>query len=152
VRTLRRFATAVAVVTQDGTFELEHEWGGIFTGVVPAHEPGRIPDYRVDVTYRDLAPQRLDDPYRFGPTLGELDLHLIGEGRHETLWTVLGAHVRRFPSVLGDITGVAFAVWAPNAQAVRVIGDFNGWDGSEHAMRSLGSSGVWEIFVPGLGS
>ncbi|KUG52215.1 glycogen branching protein [Kocuria rosea subsp. polaris] len=152
VRTLRRFATAVAVVTQDGTFELEHEWGGIFTGVVPAHEPGRIPDYRVDVTYRDLEPQRMDDPYRFGPTLGELDLHLIGEGRHETLWNVLGAHVRRYPSAMGDITGVAFAVWAPNAQAVRVIGDFNGWDGSEHAMRSLGSSGVWEIFVPGLGS
>ncbi|MEX5270911.1 1,4-alpha-glucan branching protein GlgB [Kocuria sabuli] len=152
VRTLRRFATAVTVVTQDGTFELEHEWGGIFTGVVPAHEPGRIPDYRVDVTYRDLEPQRTDDPYRFAPTLGELDLHLIGEGRHETLWTVLGAHVRRYPSALGEITGVSFAVWAPNAQAVRVIGDFNGWDGSEHAMRSLGSSGVWEIFVPGLGS
>ncbi|MCD1145858.1 1,4-alpha-glucan branching protein GlgB [Kocuria sp. LUK] len=152
VRTLRRFATRVAAVTEDGSHELEHEWGGIFTGVVPAREPGRIPDYRLDVTYRDLEPQRSDDPYRFAPTLGELDLHLIGEGRHETLWTVLGAHVRTYPSVLGDVTGVSFAVWAPNAQAVRVIGDFNGWDGTEHAMRSLGSSGVWEIFVPGIGS
>jgi 1,4-alpha-glucan branching enzyme len=152
VRTLRRFATGVAAVTADGSFELEHEWGGIFTGVVPATEPGRIPDYRLDVTYRGQEPQRCDDPYRFAPTLGELDLHLIGEGRHETLWTVLGAHVQRYPSALGDVTGVSFAVWAPNAQAVRVIGDFNGWDGTEHAMRSLGASGVWELFVPGLES
>ncbi|MFI7482246.1 1,4-alpha-glucan branching protein GlgB [Kocuria sp. M1R5S2] len=152
VRTLRRFATSVSVVTPDGTFELAHEWGGIFAGVVPAHEPGRIPDYRVEVGYRGNDPVRVDDPYRFGPTLGELDLHLIREGRHETLWTALGAHVRRYPSALGDITGVSFAVWAPNAQAVRLIGDFNGWDGTEHAMRSLGSSGVWEIFVPGLGT
>ncbi|MHC5559752.1 1,4-alpha-glucan branching protein GlgB [Kocuria sp. U4B] len=152
VRALRRFATGVAVITEDGRVELEHEWGGIFTGVVPAREPGRIPDYRLEVTYRGLEPQRGDDPYRFAPTLGELDLHLIGEGRHETLWTVLGAHVRRYPSAMGEITGVSFAVWAPNAQAVRVIGDFNGWDGTEHAMRSLGGSGVWEIFVPGLES
>ncbi|RLZ03186.1 1,4-alpha-glucan branching enzyme [Kocuria tytonicola] len=149
IRTLRRFATAVSVRTPDGTFPLEHEWGGIFTGVVPAHDEGRIPDYRVEVEYAGKEPELVDDPYRFAPTLGELDLHLIGEGRHETLWDVLGAHVRRYPSPLGEVTGVSFAVWAPNAQAVRVIGDFNGWDGSEHAMRSLGSSGVWELFVPG---
>ncbi|MDO4919267.1 1,4-alpha-glucan branching protein GlgB [Kocuria sp.] len=152
IRTLRRFATAVSARTPDGTFPLEHEWGGIFTGVVPAHDEGQIPDYRLEVTYAGKAPELVDDPYRFAPTLGDLDLHLIGEGRHETLWTVLGAHVRHYPSPLGDVTGVSFAVWAPNAQAVRVIGDFNGWDGSEHAMRSLGSSGVWELFVPGMKS
>ncbi|GAA2513869.1 hypothetical protein GCM10009859_12150 [Kocuria salsicia] len=152
IRTLRRFATQVSVRTPNGTFPLEHEWGGIFTGVVPAHDEGQIPDYRVDVTYAGKDQEEVDDPYRFAPTLGELDLHLIGEGRHETLWTVLGAHVQHYPSPLGDVSGVSFAVWAPNAQAVRVIGDFNGWDGSEQAMRSLGSSGVWELFVPGMKS
>jgi 1,4-alpha-glucan branching enzyme len=79
--------------------------------------------------------------------LGEVDLHLIGEGRHERLWDVLGAHVRS----AGDVTGTAFAVWAPNARGVRVVGDFNDWNGQSHEMRSLGSSGVWELFVPGAG-
>ena len=87
------------------------------------------------------------------PTLGEVDLHLIGEGRHERLWSVLGAHVHSFPSVQGEITGTSFAVWAPNARGVRVSGDFNRWDSSSHPMRMLlGSSGVWELFVPGVGS
>ena len=62
---------------------------------------------------------------------------------------MLGAHVQHYKSSLGDVDGVSFAVWAPNAQAVRVKGDFNGWDGREHSMRSLGSSGVWELFIPG---
>ncbi|RZI85227.1 MAG: 1,4-alpha-glucan branching protein GlgB, partial [Microbacterium sp.] len=86
--------------------------------------------------------------YRHLPTVGEMDLHLIREGRHEELWRILGSHVRRFTGAVG----VSFAVWAPNARAVRVVGDFNGWDGQSHAMRSLGSSGVWELFVPGLGA
>src|SRR5690606_13689266 len=73
------------------------------------------------------------------------------EGRHEQLWTVLGAHVRRYPSPTGEVVGTSFAVWAPNARAVRVIGDFNGWDGSGTAMRSLGDSGIWELFVPHVG-
>jgi 1,4-alpha-glucan branching enzyme len=87
-----------------------------------------------------------DDPYRYLPTLGEMDLYLIGEGRHEQLWQVLGAHVSE------ESGGTAFAVWAPSAQGVRVIGDFNHWDGRAHPMRSLGSSGVWELFVPGVGA
>ena len=90
-----------------------------------------------------------DDPYRFLPTLGEVDLHLIGEGRHEQLWEVLGAHVR---TTHQGVTGVAFAVWAPNARGVRVIGDFNDWDGASHPMRSLGGTGVWELFIPGIGA
>jgi 1,4-alpha-glucan branching enzyme len=84
-----------------------------------------------------------DDPYRHLPSLGEMDLHLIAEGRHEKLWRVLGARFHR------DAGGASFAVWAPNARGVRVIGDFNHWDGRPHPMRSLGSSGVWELFVPG---
>ena len=87
-----------------------------------------------------------DDPYRYLPTLGEFDLYLIGEGRHEQLWHVLGAHVRE----VGQATGTSFAVWAPNARGVRVIGDFNYWDGRAYPMRSLGGSGVWELFVPGV--
>ncbi len=78
---------------------------------------------------------------------GELDLHLFGEGRHEKLWQMLGAHVRS----LDGVSGTAFAVWAPNARAVRVVGDFNQWDGRVNPMHSLGSSGVWEAFVPGVG-
>ncbi len=92
-----------------------------------------------------------DDPYRFLPTLGDIDLHLIGEGRHEQLWEVLGAHVRAYQTSLGVVSGVSFAVWAPNAQGVRVTGDFNYWDGTAHPMRSLGSTGIWELYIPNIG-
>lgn len=88
-----------------------------------------------------------DDPYRFGPVLGELDEHLIGEGAHRRLWDVLGAHVITHEGV----QGTHFAVWAPNARRVSVVGDFNGWDGRTHVMRGRGQTGVWEIFVPGIG-
>ncbi|KNC18334.1 glycogen branching protein [Arthrobacter sp. RIT-PI-e] len=151
VRTLRPLARTVVVVTGDGRTELTHEHNGIWVGALPAASPGHVPDYRLEVTYEG-DPITVDDPYRFLPTLGEIDMHLIGEGRHETLWTALGAHVRHYSSVLGDIEGVSFAVWAPKARAVRLLGDFNGWDGRVHAMRVLGSSGIWEIFVPGAGA
>jgi 1,4-alpha-glucan branching enzyme len=83
-------------------------------------------------------------------TLGELDLHLIGEGRHERLWEVLGAHPRTLGGEHGAVDGVSFAVWAPNAQGVQVCGDFNDWNGWAYPMRPLGGSGVWELFVPGV--
>jgi len=82
----------------------------------------------------------------FSPTLGELDLHLFGEGRHERIYEKLGAHVLTHEGT----RGVGFAVWAPNAESVSVVGDFNEWKGASHKMRSLGSSGVWELFIPGL--
>ncbi|WP_035763993.1 phosphotransferase, partial [Arthrobacter sp. H20] len=148
IRTLRRLAERVTAVTGSGRTELEHEHNGIWVGTVDTETAGHVPDYRLEVTY-DGEPQIVDDPYRFLPTLGEIDMHLLAEGRHETLWTALGAHVRHYTSVLGDINGVSFSVWAPNAQAVRVKADFNGWDGSVNAMRSLGASGFWEIFIPG---
>jgi len=88
-----------------------------------------------------------EDPYRFGPVLGAMDEHLIAEGTHGRLWEALGAHVMRHEGV----AGVHFAVWAPNAERVSVVGDFDGWDGRRHVMRARGASGVWEIFVPGLG-
>jgi 1,4-alpha-glucan branching enzyme len=87
------------------------------------------------------------DPYSFLPTLGELDIHLAMEGRHEQLYERLGAHVREIDGVVGT----AFAVWAPNARGVSVVGDFNSWDGRLHPMRSLGPSGIWELFIPGVG-
>jgi 1,4-alpha-glucan branching enzyme len=80
------------------------------------------------------------------PTLGALDLHLFAEGKHEEIYKKLGAHVAK----AGRTRGVAFAVWAPQAASVSVVGDFNGWDGSAHAMRRLDNSGVWELFVPKL--
>lgn len=147
IRTLRHLALSVSVATAAGDFPMIHEHGGIWVAVVPVDEPGHVPDYRLDVSYAH-GQQHTDDPYRYLPTVGELDLHLIGEGRHETLWTVLGAHVQHYHSSLGEVSGVSFAVWVPGVQAVRVIGGFNGWDGRGHAMRSLGNSGIWELFVP----
>jgi len=151
IRTLRPWATGVVAVVAgadgEARYELVHEHGGVFTGLVPGPD---VPDYRLEVSY-GAEPQLLDDPYRFLPSLGEMDLHLITEGRHETLWTVLGAHEHVYPTPMGDVHGTAFAVWAPNAQGVRVVGDFNHWDGTGTPMRSLGSSGVWEVFLPGVG-
>ncbi|MCU1532297.1 MAG: 1,4-alpha-glucan branching enzyme [Arthrobacter sp.] len=150
VRTLKHMAEAVSVVTAVGTTPMVHESSGVWVAVLEPLEHGHVPDYRLEVTYEGRGLQVIDDPYRYLPTVGEVDLHLIGEGRHERLWDVLGAHVQHYKSSLGDVDGVSFAVWAPNAQAVRVKGDFNGWDGREFAMRSLGSSGVWELFIPGV--
>ncbi len=147
IRAVRPLADSVVVVAPDRVAPARHEQDGVWVAVLPGAE---VPDYRLDVTYAGVT-TRQDDPYRFLPTVGELDRHLIREGRHERLWTVLGATVHSYPSVLGEVHGTAFAVWAPNARAVRVVGDFNSWQGASHAMRSLGDSGVWEIFVPGVG-
>jgi 1,4-alpha-glucan branching enzyme len=147
VRALRPGAEKVVALLASGPVELPHRAHGIFETVVPDTQPQ---DYRLEVTYHGTA-YPADDPYRFLPTLGDIDLHLIGEGRHENLWEVLGARVRSYDTPGGTVTGVSFSVWAPNARGIRMIGDFNGWDGSGHPMRSLGSSGVWELFVPGLG-
>jgi 1,4-alpha-glucan branching enzyme len=148
IRVLRPGARTVAVEYADGQVELEHEHAGIWVGVVDV--PDAV-DYRVRVSYDDGVGHLQDDPYRFLPTLGEVDLHLIGEGRHEQLWDVLGAHVRRYDGPHGPVTGTSFAVWAPNARAVSVVGDFNHWEPTPCPMRSLGSSGVWELFVPDVG-
>jgi 1,4-alpha-glucan branching enzyme len=147
LRALRPLARSVAALVGDSRHELVHEHSGVWVGVLPASPDDAVPDYRLEVSYGDVA-ARQDDPYRFLPTLGAVDLHLIGEGRHEQLWEVLGAHVRTYDAPFGPITGTSFAVWAPSARGVRVIGDFNGWNGSSHPMRALGSSGVWELFVP----
>ncbi len=148
VRALRPGAERVVAHIAGVDVELAHRAAGVWEAAVPG---GAVVDYRLTVDYHGER-YEADDPYRYLPTLGEVDLHLIGEGRHEELWTVLGAHVRRYDSPSGPVTGTSFAVWAPNARGVRVIGDFNGWDGRGHPMRSLGASGVWELFVPDIGA
>jgi 1,4-alpha-glucan branching enzyme len=147
LRTLRPMAERVVAVIGDQRVELQHEFHGIFTGVLPFED---VPDYRLEVVYAGGS-TLVDDPYRFLPTLGELDQHLVSEGRHEQLWQVLGAHTREYEGLAGTVTGTSFAVWAPNARGVRVVGDFNYWNGVANPMRSLGSTGVWELFIPDVG-
>jgi 1,4-alpha-glucan branching enzyme len=148
IRVLRPMAKEVVVVTPEGRHPMTHEHRGVWVVVLPTTT---VPAYTIDVDYgQGVIPS--DDPYRFLPTLGELDLHLIGEGRHEELWKTLGAHVRTYDSPFGPITGTSFAVWAPSAEGVRVVGDFNGWDGTGHPMRSMGGTGVWELFIPNIGA
>jgi 1,4-alpha-glucan branching enzyme len=146
-RVIKPFAISVVVVGDNFRLPLTHEHRGVWVG---AFEADQIPDYRIESRYDDTILTQ-DDPFRFLPTLGELDIHLIGEGRHEQLANVLGARVLAFESTLGSVSGTSFAVWAPNAQGVQVVGDFNHWDGTAHPMRSLGSSGIWEIFITGVG-
>ena len=147
IRVVAHLADAVDIITPTGAYAATHERGGIWVAALPGKE---ITAYRVSITYGEDTIVR-DDPYRYLPTLGEMDTYLISEGRHEDLWKVLGAHVKTYTDELGETTGTAFAVWAPNARAVRVVGEFNYWDGTQTSMRSLGSSGVWEIFVPEVG-
>ncbi|MFD5703111.1 1,4-alpha-glucan branching enzyme [Streptomyces lasiicapitis] len=140
---LRPYAQAVELVVDDWDVPLDDIGDGFFAGALPL---ASVPAYALRVTY-DGRDTELQDPYRFLPALGALDLHLIGEGRHEELWRALGAH----PMTHQGVTGTRFTVWAPNARGVRVCGDFCHWDGTAHPMRSLGSTGVWELFVPGIG-
>ncbi|NUS15807.1 MAG: 1,4-alpha-glucan branching enzyme, partial [Streptomyces sp.] len=144
VRALKPFARGVTVVADGLRAELRSEGDGLFSAHLPLPE---IPAYRLEVVY-DGAEVVADDPYRFLPSLGELDLHLIREGRHEQLWTALGSRVMTHAGV----AGTRFAVWAPNARGVRLAADFTYWDGTSMPMRSLGASGVWELFVPGVGA
>jgi 1,4-alpha-glucan branching enzyme len=103
--------------------------------------------YHLRFIYGDGAIWERGDPYRFLPTVGEVDLHLFNEGTHRRLWTKLGAH----PMTMDGAAGVSFAVWAPNARRASVVGNFCGWDGRVFPMRMLGSSGVWELFIPDIG-
>ncbi|WP_370590900.1 1,4-alpha-glucan branching protein GlgB [Thiohalobacter sp. COW1] len=136
-------AAAARLVEADAPLQpLDREgfflWRGA-PGSLPAH-------YRI--AWRDAGGQEhlAYDPYCFAPQLGDFDLHLFGEGRHWHAYRFLGAH----PHEVDGIHGLRFAVWAPNAERVSVIGDFNRWDGRRHPMRARGGSGVWELFIPDL--
>ena len=146
IRTIMPNATAVeAVLDDERVVPLDVVAPGlvnVYCGFVAgATVPMR---YRLRFHFPDGATWERDDAYRFLPTLGEIDLHLFGEGTHRRLWQKLGAHVR----TVDGVAGVSFAVWAPNARRVSVVGDFCGWDGRIFPMRSMGASGVYELFVP----
>ena len=137
-------AETVSVVRGDSStvsMVRRHPSGVYEAQLSEAHE---IPDYRLRVTYPGGQTIEVDDPYRYGRIISDYDLYLFGEGSHTRIYDKLGAH----PMRVGAAQGVHFAVWAPNAVRVSVVGDLNKWDGRVHPMRQLGASGVWEIFVP----
>ncbi|MEY2473930.1 MAG: 1,4-alpha-glucan branching enzyme [Actinomycetota bacterium] len=146
VRVFRPDAAGVEVLTDDGPVPATcaHP-SGLYEAAL---DGPLVPEYRLNIALHDGTSFVIDDAYRFWPTVGELDLHLFGEGRHRSLWRMLGAR----PLEHQGVRGTAFAVWAPNARSVCVAGDFNNWDDRLHPMRQLGSSGVWELFVPQVGS
>jgi len=115
----------------------------VFTAIIPRRK-NPFP-YRLRVDW-GTHKHDMEDPYRFPPVLGEMDVWLLSEGTHHRPYEKLGAH----PTQIDGVPGVAFAVWAPNARRVSVVGSFNNWDGRRHVMRSRGASGVWEIFIPHL--
>ena len=139
---------AKVVLLPDGTGERAivmrpaHD-AGLYEARLPQGAP---PRYRLRVTDRQGNVSERHDPYAFPPLLSEFDLHLFSEGRLYQAYDKLGAHVH----TMEGVTGVRFALWAPNALRVSIVGDFNGWDGRRHAMRSRGASGLWELFLPEL--
>jgi 1,4-alpha-glucan branching enzyme len=147
VRAFRPDARRVTALPEGGAAQrmVRRHPAGLFEAFFP--EAREIFPYRLRVETPDGDDVTIEDPYAFLPTVGEQDLWFFNEGRHERAQEFLGAHVRE----VRGVRGVSFAVWAPNARGVSVVGDFNRWDGRLHPMRLLGASGVWELFVPGLG-
>ena len=149
VRAFLREANACAVVDVDAAPPAAYAMErlapeGCFEVFIPRKTA--LFKYQLAATYPDGAVRQFSDPYCFLPTLGAQDLYLFNEGTELRIYEKLGAHLRD----LGGVTGVAFALWAPAATRVSVVGNFNHWDGRYHPMRTLGSSGVWELFIPGL--
>jgi 1,4-alpha-glucan branching enzyme len=146
---LRVFQPAAAdcLVLREGVATaLRAEGDGFFSVFLPgAPLPLR---YTLRFISHDGRTWERGDPYRFAPSVGEMDIYLFREGTHRKLWTMLGAH----PRTLDGDEGVAFVLWAPNAQRVSVIGDWCQWDGRQFPMRRLGDTGLWELFIPGVGA
>lgn len=147
LRSFHPGASAVSVVGEKGRVTLQQiEHNGVFVGAID-DAIGKNKKYTLHVTWNvqgsELV-QETEDPYAFDLLLGELDLHLLAEGRHRELGRCLGA----IPMTLDGVEGTRFAVWAPNARRVSVVGDFNTWDGRRHPMRLRAEAGVWEIFIP----
>jgi 1,4-alpha-glucan branching enzyme len=150
VRAFLRNAAACEVILLDGSKPAAFPMKlaapeGLFEVFIPGRT--EVCGYDLKVTAPDGSVRQGRDPYSFLPTLGDQDLYLFNEGNEHRIFEKLGAHVRD----LGGVKGVAFAVWAPSATRVSVVGDFNHWDGRYHPMRSLGASGVWELFIPDIG-
>ncbi len=145
IRAYRPDASKVYLLFDDsGRVDMAQREDGLFETIVSGRS--EVFPYRLEIHRDDGTVLVTRDPYSFLPTLGELDLYLWGEQKHQRAWDKLGAHAIE----VSGISGVAFAVWAPNAVSVSVVGGFNRWDGRLHMMRVLGTSGIWEIFIPGL--
>ena len=145
IRVFRPGVVSVQVLVDDSSYPMNRcQDSDLFVCTLPAMTT--MSSYRLRFENSDGHQWEQDDPYRFPPMLGDLDLHLIGEGNHFEKYRILGAHVRQHEGV----QGTGFAVWAPSASRVSVIGNFNHWDGRVHQMRVRGSSGIWELFIPGL--
>src|SRR5439155_319553 len=148
VRVFRPDARAIEVVldrepdNQIAAERIDEE--GFFCVTVPG--AGRDIPYHLRIVKPDGSEESTRDAYQYGPIMGDIDLHLFSEGQHWKIYEKLGAHLQ----TIGDATGVYFAVWAPNAQRVSVVGDFNHWDGRVNPMRKLLGAGVWELFLPGI--
>ena len=148
VRVLEPDAVRVEVCWEDGATGVplaRLHASGLFEGRVPYRRP--LQPYRLSIRYRNGTVLSKHDAYFFAPQLSDFDLYLFGEGNHHSIYYKLGAH----PIVLDGLAGTRFAVWAPNAERVSVVGPFNLWDGRRHAMQVRGSSGIWELFIPGVG-
>ena len=144
IRTLQPNAENVSVISKEGKnlAKLQQlDERGLFAGILPKN----VPNYRLAVTYYNN-PETfvIEDAYRFGSLLGELDSWLLGQGNHLRPYEYLGAHFKE----VDGVKGVNFAVWAPNAKRVSVVGEFNQWDGRKHQMRRQGDIGIWDIFIP----
>ncbi|MDY7231512.1 1,4-alpha-glucan branching protein GlgB [Hyalangium rubrum] len=146
VRAFRPDATAIHVIPDfGGRIAMTHRKGGVFEARLNGKD--QTFNYLLEVEYPGNKVFTLRDPYSFLPTLGEMDLYYAGEGRHERLWERMGVHLIHH----NGVAGASFAVWAPTAAGVSVVGDFNGWDGRLHTMRRMGASGIWELFIPEVG-
>ncbi len=141
IATLQRDAVEVIARVGKRDTVLPRLSGDVFAGPVPGKA------YVLVIRYANGAEVVVRDPYSFGPVLGDVDQYLLGEGTHRELWRALGAHVMTHERT----SGTHFAVWAPNARRVSVVGDFNSWDGRRHVMRPSGNTGVWECFLPDVG-
>ncbi len=147
VRVFMPHARQVQVITAEGDLfpMIEIHPDGFFEAIVAGRD--KVFPYTLKVTTHEEATEETEDPYRFPPVLTDLDLHLFSEGNHYRIYHRLGAHLCEVEGV----RGVSFAVWAPNAERVSVVGNFNQWDGRRHPMRPRGATGIWELFIPGLG-
>jgi 1,4-alpha-glucan branching enzyme len=146
IRTFQPRAASVQLLVGDQALELERiRDEGLFAITLPDRsEP--FP-YQFKAFYDNGTSHTFFDPYRFLPQLGEVDIHLFNNGTHYELYNKMGAH----QAVIDAVPGTIFRVWAPSAKRVSIVGNFNSWDGRVHQMRSLGSSGIWELFIPGIG-
>jgi 1,4-alpha-glucan branching enzyme len=145
VRAYRPDAEAVFLLIDDGERRpmIRHETG-LFDLFLEDRQ--KVFGYRLEVHYRDSSVSTMRHSYAFMPTLGDLDIHLWSEGSHERAWERLGAHQYE----IDGVQGISFSVWAPNAAGLSVVGNFNDWDGRLHMLRTHGTSGIWETFIPDL--